>query len=118
MRISLSLIGTSLPLFMMASSVWAVDPLPPEGEGRRAFLKYNCYGCHGQNAAGGMGPDIRRKDRDDVKDAVEDGMDGGMRSFQGIVTETEVSNIAAYLRSIGTPKEPKFYDWWVPVPTK
>ena len=53
-----------------------------------------------------------------VEDAVEDGMDGGMRSFEGIVNETEIRNIAAYLRSIGTPKEPKFYDWWVPVPTK
>jgi mono/diheme cytochrome c family protein len=30
------------------------------GEGRRAYLEFNCSGCHGNQAGGGMGPGIQR----------------------------------------------------------
>ncbi len=88
------------------------------GEGRRAFLQYNCYGCHGMFAAGGMGPNIVHADKGDLSEAVKRGESGGMPSFAKVLTSTDINNLASYLRSIGTPAEPKFMDWWVAVPTK
>jgi mono/diheme cytochrome c family protein len=88
------------------------------GEGRRAFLQYNCYSCHGMYAAGGMGPNIVHAEKGDIREAVTQGESGGMPSFHTLLTSTDISNLAAYLKSIGTPAEPTFMDWWVPVPTK
>src|SRR5215831_20186382 len=31
-------------------------------DGRRLFLWYNCAGCHGSHAGGGMGPSLRDGD--------------------------------------------------------
>ncbi|HEV7823005.1 MAG TPA: c-type cytochrome, partial [Burkholderiales bacterium] len=31
-------------------------------EGRRLFIQFNCYGCHGGRAGGGMGPSLRDAD--------------------------------------------------------
>ncbi|WP_085315581.1 c-type cytochrome [Derxia lacustris] len=92
--------------------------LSQAGEGRRAYLKLNCYSCHGMGATGGMGPNIVHAERGDVAEALLKGEDGGMRSYRGYVTATDITNIALYLRSIGTVNEPKFNDWWVAVPTK
>lgn len=88
------------------------------GEGRRLYLKLNCYGCHGMGAAGAMGPNIIRADAGDVSDAVLQGEGEGMPSYRNLVTATDLANLTAYLRSIGTTVEPKFNDWWVAVPTK
>jgi mono/diheme cytochrome c family protein len=91
--------------------------LGPIGDGRRAWLKLNCYGCHGNNAGGGMGPNIRGAESGDVKEAMSgDAMEGGMRSFNKYASSTDAANISAYLRSIGTSKEPKWLDWWNPTP--
>ena len=91
--------------------------LGPIGEGRRAWLKFNCYGCHGNNGAGGMGPNIQHAERGDVGEAMNgDAKEGGMRSFKGLATATDAANIAAYLATIGTAKEPTWLDWWKPVP--
>jgi cytochrome c551 len=92
--------------------------LPPEGEGRRLYLKLNCYGCHGIAGAGGMGPNIVHAEPGDVSEVLRQGEDEGMRSFRTYVSTVDITNIAAYLRSIGTASEPKWRDWWVPVPTK
>ena len=80
------------------------------------FLKLNCYGCHGMNASGGMGPNIQQAESGDVGEAVMSGQEGGMPSFQKYVTSTDINNIAAYLQSIGTPQEPKWVYWWNPNP--
>lgn len=92
--------------------------LSPAGEGRRLFLELNCYSCHGMSAQGGMGPNIQHAESGDVSEALIEGEDSGMRSFSGYVTTTDINNITAYLQSIGTSSEPKFNDWWVPVPPK
>ncbi|MBI1398389.1 MAG: hypothetical protein GC151_20635 [Betaproteobacteria bacterium] len=92
--------------------------LSAAGEGRRAYLKYNCYGCHGNGATGGMGPSLANGEADDVSEAVLQGEEGGMPSFRNIITTTEIGNISAYLRSIGSPDEPRFNDWWVANPVK
>jgi mono/diheme cytochrome c family protein len=93
-------------------------PLSMAGEGRRLFLKLNCYSCHGMGATGGMGPNIVHEERDDVREAVLNGMEGGMPSFAAYVDEKDIRRLAAYLKSIGTDKEPFFNDWWVPLPPK
>jgi cytochrome c551 len=94
------------------------QPLNAAGEGRRQYLKLNCYGCHGTAAAGGMGPRIVRRDLSEVSAALLNGRPGGMRSFAAYVTQRDINNITAYLQSIGTPDEPTFNDWWFPIPPK
>jgi cytochrome c551 len=91
--------------------------LGPIGEGRRAWLKFNCYGCHGNNAAGGMGPNVRQYQYGDVLAAMRgDVSEGGMRSFAKYTTATDAQNITAYLNSIGGRNEPTWLDWWNPIP--
>jgi mono/diheme cytochrome c family protein len=84
------------------------------GEGRRAYLEFNCAGCHGDSAGGAMGPGIKGAEQGDVQEAVlqGDAKEGGMPSFKGCATKADVSNIAAYLRAIGTKNEPHWLDWW------
>lgn len=93
-------------------------PLSMPGEGRRLFLKLNCYSCHGMGATGGMGPNIVGRDVDTVRSAVLGGREGGMPSFAAYVDDKDIRRIARYLGSIGTDKEPFFNDWWVPIPPK
>jgi len=88
------------------------------GEGRRVFLEFNCSGCHGNSAGGGMGPGVQHAEQGDVQDAVlhGDAKEGGMPSFKGCATNTDVKNLVAYLRSIGTKNEPTWLDWWNLIP--
>jgi cytochrome c551 len=106
------------PAAVQVNAAPAALPLSPAGEGRRAFLRFNCYGCHGMFAAGASGPDIIGAERGDVAEAVLFGREGGMPSFRGEVTDTDITNLSAYLRSIGTPAEPVFMDWWKRIPPK
>lgn len=112
--------GTASPAKTSTSTPAAATaaPLSAAGEGRRAWLKYNCSGCHGDRAGGAMGPNVVGKDRGDVSEAVREGEDEGMPSYGNRLTATEIQNISIYLRSIGTANEPKFYDWWIAVPPK
>jgi cytochrome c553 len=41
-----------------------------------------------------------------------------MRSFAEFLDEKDVRRLAAYLKSIGTGKEPMFRDWWEDIPPK
>ena len=84
------------------------------GEGRRVFLEFNCSGCHGNSAGGGMGPKIKGAEQGDIQEAVlqGDAKEGGMPSFRGCATSTDVKNLAAYLHAIGTQNEPTWLDWW------
>ena len=93
-------------------------PLSPAGEGRRDYLKLNCYSCHGMRAQGGMGPNIVHAEAGDVREAVWQGEDSGMISFKHYATKVDLKNLAAYLKSIGTAKEPRFNDWWLPNPAR
>jgi len=84
------------------------------GEGRRAYLEFNCAGCHGDSAGGAMGPNIAGAEQGDIQEAVlqGDAKEGGMPSFKGCVTGSDVKNLGAYLRSIGTQNQPTWLDWW------
>lgn len=128
------LMSSCLPLLLIslagpaaaAGDAWVVSKtgvarapaLDEAGEGRRLFLKLNCYGCHGMAAGGGMGPAIVGAERGDVAEVLRRGEDGGMPSYRAWVSDTDITNLTAYLRSIGTPNEPTFNDWWVRVPPK
>ncbi len=101
-----------------ATQTDATTLLDSAGEGRRRFLGLNCYGCHGMFAAGGAAPSIVGAPRVVVEAAVLNGRGGGMRSFRGIVSQGDITKLADYLQSIGTPNEPMFVDWWKRVPPK
>jgi mono/diheme cytochrome c family protein len=92
--------------------------LDPIEKGRRLFLKLNCYSCHGAFAGGGIGPGLAGATRDEVEFNVLNGNAGGMPSFAQFVDENNITNLALYLESIGTDKEPKFFDWWKKDPQK
>jgi cytochrome c551 len=110
-------IAAFVTLASMSAPAHALDTV---GEGRRAWLRFNCYGCHGGNGAGGMGPNIQHAETGDINEAMwGDAREGGMRSFAGTgATTTDAANIAAYLATIGTSREPKWLEWWKSVPTK
>jgi mono/diheme cytochrome c family protein len=102
----------------VAATTVPAQALDAVGEGRRAWLKFNCYGCHGGNGAGGMGPNVQHAEAGDVNEAMwGDAREKGMRSFAGTgATATDAANIAKYLATIGTAREPKWLDWWKATP--
>ncbi|WP_347989209.1 cytochrome c [Methylomonas sp. AM2-LC] len=98
--------GTKLPVTApfncstLASSGNAAD------DGRRAYMRLNCVSCHGQDASGGMGPDIR-DGGGDVAEAVNG--EGAMPSFAGFLCPNDVVDLEAYLGSLS--KTQKHLDW-------
>jgi mono/diheme cytochrome c family protein len=100
-------------LLLAATSVMA---LTPAQEGRRVYLRENCYGCHGGRAGGGMGPNLRGE-ADDVSEAVRQGEEGGMPAYPNL-SSLDIQRLEAYFRSIRTPAEPTFTHWWEAVPTR
>ena len=101
----------------MPTADTAAVNLGPIGEGRRDWLKWNCYSCHGQNASGGMGPNVQHAERGDLGEAVLGGVpESGMPAYHRYATSADIINLGAYLGSIGTASEPKWVDWWNPIP--
>jgi hypothetical protein len=89
--------------------------LPPAQEGRRVWLKLNCYICHGNTAQGAIGPAIVPGD---LQEALSYLGEGGMPAYHRYLNSGDVANLAAYLASIGTASEPTFVRWWEPVPSQ
>ena len=89
-------------------------------EGRRKFLEMNCYGCHGGRGGGGMGPNIRddRPNDNRIADAIRNGRPTGMPSYRGLVSNQDIENLIAYIRSLRSDEEPVFTHWWERVPTQ
>jgi|SRR5450432_534818 cytochrome c551 len=114
--IALTIIGMMSALKSGAIVDQPSGPLNPAGEGRRVFLKNNCYGCHGGRGGGGMGPNLRGGLDIEVEEAVH-GLPGGMPRFRNL-TDNDISNLEAYFRSLRTPAEPTFTHWWEPIPTQ
>ncbi len=88
-------------------------------EGRRIFVRENCYSCHGGFAGGGFCPSLRedRPDTDDVREVVRNGTENGMPPFPQL-TNQDIRNLGAYFQSLRTRREPTFTHWWEPVPTQ
>lgn len=93
------------------------DPI----NGRKVFLKNNCYICHGGRGGGGMCPSLREdpdEAAEEVREVVLEGTSTGMPSFRRFVTDQEIRDLAAYLRSLRTDHEPTFTHWWEAVPSQ
>ena len=122
MRIKLGLLGALacvalVMTFAAGSSTVSADDDGNAINGRKVFLKANCYICHGGRGGGGMCPSLR-EDRPDDDDVIREGTSSGMPAFRGILTEREISDVIAYIQSLRTSREPTFTHWWEAVPTQ
>jgi cytochrome c oxidase cbb3-type subunit 3 len=97
----------------------ALSPLPnPLGnnrtsrqEGRQLFVRYNCAGCHGGHAGGGMGPSLRDaiwlygSTPDRIFNSIAQGRGHGMPSWGTRLPEEQIWQLVAYVTSLRTPDE-------------
>jgi len=87
------------------------DPVALQ-DGRRLFDWYNCSGCHGGHAGGGMGPSLRDPvwiygNRDDqIFDTIAHGRSNGMPAWGTRIPEQQIWELVAYIKSMGSPQEP------------
>jgi cytochrome c oxidase cbb3-type subunit III len=76
-------------------------------EGRRLYMRFNCYGCHGTQGGGGMGPSLisgrwRYGTGTDVDlfKSITEGRPNGMPPFGAAIKEEERWKIITYIRSL------------------
>jgi cytochrome c oxidase cbb3-type subunit 3 len=88
------------------------DDRAATAEGRQLFVRFNCSGCHGGRAGGGMGPSLRdvvwRYGNTDAQifSTINEGRDQGMPAWGTKVTEDQIWKLVAYIQSLRTPDEP------------
>jgi cytochrome c oxidase cbb3-type subunit 3 len=81
-------------------------------DGRRLFGWYNCSGCHGNHAGGGMGPSLRdslwRYGGDDaaIFASITEGRQFGMPAWGAKAPSGQIWQIVTYIKSMRTPNEP------------
>jgi mono/diheme cytochrome c family protein len=81
-------------------------------EGRRLFNWYNCSGCHGDHAGGGMGPSLRDSTwvyggtEARIFRSIADGRTKGMPSWGRTLPADQIWKLVAYIKTLGTAKEP------------
>ena len=81
-------------------------------DGRRLFLMYNCVGCHGGRAGGGMGPSLRDsawaygESDGDLYATIVEGRPGGMPTWGGRIPPDQIWKLIAYIRTLRTSAEP------------
>lgn len=81
-------------------------------DGRKLFVRFNCSGCHGGRAGGGMGPSLRDPEwiygsRDaSIHDSIAQGRAHGMPAWGTKLPDDYVWKLTAYIKSLGTPSEP------------
>src|SRR5688572_15798925 len=74
-------------------------------EGKRLFTQYNCAGCH-FNGGGGIGPPlmdekwIYGENPENIYATIVEGRPNGMPSFRQKIPDSQVQQIAAYVRSM------------------
>lgn len=128
MRALSNIVSTGLGLILVLSGMGvaqAADPIqttkplcptPTQDmaiEGRRAFVRMNCYSCHGMDAHGAsMGPSLVGAEAGDVNEAVLYGQERGMPSFKNNLCANDIRNLTAYLQLVGSGTEPTFTHWW------
>ena len=83
------------------------------GEGRQLFVRFNCSGCHGGRAGGGMGPSLRDVDwlygNNDAQlfSSIAEGRAHGMPSWQTRLTPDQTWKLVTYIKSLRTRNEPQ-----------
>ena len=81
-------------------------------EGRQLFVQYNCSGCHGGRAGGGMGPSLRDSawiygnSDAQIYESIFVGRPNGMPTWGAKISADQIWKIITYLRTLGTPQEP------------
>ena len=74
-------------------------------EGKRLFENWNCSGCH-SHGGGGMGPALMDdewtygSDPENIVATIVEGRPNGMPSFRGRITNQQLWQLAAYVRSM------------------
>jgi cytochrome c oxidase cbb3-type subunit 3 len=82
-------------------------------EGRRLFVQYNCAGCHGGRAGGGMGPSLRDpawrygSSPDRIFSSIAEGRGQGMPAWGVRLPERQIWELTLYVSSLRTPDEPE-----------
>jgi cytochrome c oxidase cbb3-type subunit 3 len=97
-----------------------IEPVNPFGtdpvaitDGRRLFNSYNCSGCHGDHAGGGMGPSLRDESwiyggtEARIASSITAGRAHGMPAWGSKITTEQTWKLAAYIKSLRTPREPE-----------
>ncbi|HTK29678.1 MAG TPA: c-type cytochrome [Vicinamibacterales bacterium] len=83
-----------------------------QAEGRQLFVRFNCSGCHGGRAGGGMGPSLRDVDwiygatDAQVFSSIAEGRAHGMPAWGTSLNDDQVWKLVAYIKSLRTPTEP------------
>jgi cytochrome c oxidase cbb3-type subunit III len=82
-------------------------------QGRQLFVWYNCSGCHGGRAGGGMGPTLRDSSSRKYGNSdtqlfatIVEGRPAGMPAWGGKLTDDQIWKLIAYIRTLDTPQEP------------
>lgn len=75
--------------------------------GQALFVgQLGCYGCHGRDGGGGMGPSLADKtwiyggDQATIVESITNGRPGGMPAFGTQVSGPEIANVAAFVMSL------------------
>jgi cytochrome c oxidase cbb3-type subunit 3 len=82
-------------------------------EGRQLFVRFNCSGCHGGRAGGGMGPSLRDIDwiygNSDTQlyGSIAEGRAHGMPSWRPLLTPDQIWKLTTYVKSLRTANEPQ-----------
>jgi putative heme-binding domain-containing protein len=81
-------------------------PVPDQARGKRLF-EGQCARCHGMQGGGGTGANLRRPklrhvdDDDSLFDLIRDGIPGTAMPYTWAMTDNEVRDVIAYVRSLG-----------------
>ena len=74
--------------------------------GNMYYEQFNCAGCHAPGGGGGMGPPLNDdewiygSDPENIFDTVMKGRPNGMPSFRGKISNSQIWQLAAYVRSM------------------
>lgn len=83
------------------------------GAGRRLFREFNCSGCHGEHAGGGMGPSLRDSDwiyggeEGQIFSSIAEGRADGMPSWHTRLSQDQIWRLVAYIKTMRTRNEPE-----------
>jgi cytochrome c oxidase cbb3-type subunit 3 len=81
------------------------------GEGRDLFVRFNCSGCHGGHAGGGMGPSLRDVDwlygasDAQIFSSIAEGRAHGMPAWGIQLNDDQIWKLVAYIKTLRTPDE-------------
>lgn len=84
-------------------------------EGRFLYVRMNCAYCHGFDGKGGMGPDLTDKawryggSDVDVFNSIYRGRAQGMPAWGSMLPESQIWELAAYVRSLGGAKTTRYW---------